>query len=142
MTEDLVFTKRDIKTYTTLTLDDFLKQQKKGRSGREEFRDVVEKVQKKHPDVMMLLRDVVYDLLLEKEVISAVDVYNRLDEMGANWFDRRYIGVVLGDMKRHGEIISIGMTRNPRRHGVKIELFKRADFVSADVIAHIEGVKV
>ena len=126
----------------TLTLDYFMQEMEQGKSKSEDFGKVVENVQKKRPDAVLLLRDVIYELLNEKELISAVDVYDRLDEMGVNWFDRRYIGVVLGDMKRHAEIVSVGMVRNKRRHGAKIELFKRADFVDADVLAHIEGVKV
>ena len=140
MTEDMVFTKSEHAEMKTLTLDYFMETQ--GRSKSEDFGKIVERVQKKRPDAVLLLRDVIYELLNEKELISAVDVYDRLDEMGVNWFDRRYIGVVLGDMKRHAEIVSVGMVRNKRRHGAKIELFKRADFVDADVLAHIEGVKV
>ena len=140
MTEDIVFTKSEHAEMKTLTLDYFMETQ--GRSKSEDFGKIAERVQKKRPDAVLLLRDVIYELLNEKELISAMDVYDRLDEMGVNWFDRRYIGVVLGDMKRHAEIVSVGMVRNKRRHGAKIELFKRADFVDADVLAHIEGVKV
>ena len=139
--EELVFTPKDSPELKTVTLDFFTKQME-GRSNDEEFGKIAENVKKKRPDAVALLRDVVYELFNEKDLVSAVDVYDRLDEMGVDWFDRRYIGVILGDMKRHAEIVSVGVVRNKRRHGSKIELFKRADFVDADVLAHIEGVKV
>ena len=138
----MVFTLKDLPELKTVTLDYFTKQMKEGRSGSEEFGKIAERMRKKRPDLMMFLRDVVYELLLEKNRISAVDIDEKLDELEATWFDRRYVGAVLGVMKRSGEIISVGMTRNKRRHGAKIEVYERADFVSADVLAHIEGVKV